>query len=364
MTAGPTKPTKRARPGANGPGVDALRRELAGANADAEALHAAGLAVTRQRGELMRRVEALTAREATLVAERDAMNDALRAAQAEIVRLREVDERLKGMVPRADLDAANAELARVTTERVEMNGLRDLYANLLRDNERLRAAEAAMRAGEAMMRAERDALDGAVRLVQAELQRKRDAAEEQNGIAALKHELAAMRKERDGLSKMLTTEGNRTDRLREDLRDARAELARARGEVRRLLAHVESAKHAPLQTLPERASANVMMAIPAPTGPRPPQNLTDAEAAYCAAAWAAGEPQGSLAETFGYRGLARINVAIKDFLEKWHPDPFSREPCSWLPRGEPWLPSGDDRKALVPAALERFRAAMGTGATQ
>ena len=213
-----------------------------------------------------------------------------------------------------------------------------------------------------MLRAERAALDGAVKMVQAGLQRKRDADEERNGIGRLKYELAAMRKERDNLSKMLVVEGNRNERLRDDLREVRAELARARGEVKRLLAHVDAGR-GPLQTLPECASANVMMAIPATKPPRPPQNLTDADAAYCAAAWAAGEPQGSLAETFGYRGPARITVAIKDFLERWHPDPFSREPCPWLAAGEPWLPSGDDRKALIPAALERFRAALGGDAT-
>jgi len=80
--------------------------------------------------------------------------------------------------------------------------------------------------------------------------------------------------------------------------------------------------------------------------------INDHDAAYCAAAWASGEKQRSLALTLGYNTAGIVSLAIAKFLDKY----------SGLPRrmGFPEL-TGDERKTLVPAALEQFKAQLPKG---
>ena len=74
------------------------------------------------------------------------------------------------------------------------------------------------------------------------------------------------------------------------------------------------------------------------------------DAAYCAAAWASGETQKSLGETLGCRNT-KVCIAIGDFL-----DAFSGQMVTYSTG--PFSPSGlvfEDRKALVPLAISRYR---------
>jgi hypothetical protein len=99
------------------------------------------------------------------------------------------------------------------------------------------------------------------------------------------------------------------------------------------------------------------------------------DAAYCAVAWASGEPQQSLAETFGYKKQPPISVAIREFLDAYTPVEAVREAAMQRARNGghleryPWLYEsilkhrtvsdayfyGEERKAFVLAALLNFQ---------
>lgn len=95
--------------------------------------------------------------------------------------------------------------------------------------------------------------------------------------------------------------------------------------------------------------------------------MTDGDKAYCAVAWAGGEGQKSLARTFGYQRPSTINVAIADFIIKYHPpgfavgtrfhrsdDIYRHYRSSWPT--DPWCHAYlHDRKSLIPAALASFK---------
>lgn len=74
------------------------------------------------------------------------------------------------------------------------------------------------------------------------------------------------------------------------------------------------------------------------------KRISEHDAAYCAAAWASGEKLRSLAATFGYNTRGVISSAISGFLSEY----------SGNGRIGPHV-IGNERKALVPAALARFR---------
>lgn len=75
--------------------------------------------------------------------------------------------------------------------------------------------------------------------------------------------------------------------------------------------------------------------------------LSENDAAYCAAAWASGQTQKSLAATFGYKHSAPVCIAIGVFLDKYS----GRNVTDGS-----YYAGADGRKALVPAALAQFRA--------
>lgn len=92
--------------------------------------------------------------------------------------------------------------------------------------------------------------------------------------------------------------------------------------------------------------------------------LDMADAAYCAAAWASGEKQKDLAVLFGLRTPTMVSLAIRAFLNAYAADgvpPVTR----YLPRGNRGdvmfdrCIYQDERKALIPGALARFRQAHG-----
>jgi hypothetical protein len=87
------------------------------------------------------------------------------------------------------------------------------------------------------------------------------------------------------------------------------------------------------------------------------------DAAYCAVAWASGETQKSLAATFGVK-TPTICTAICQFLNAYV-DPAAM-PEHWRMRNQPTdnrlrdsLIYGDERKALVPDALQAFQRSRG-----
>lgn len=70
------------------------------------------------------------------------------------------------------------------------------------------------------------------------------------------------------------------------------------------------------------------------------------DAAHCAAAWASGEKQISLAETYGFPTSSQVHLAIRRFLQTFSgnkvlPTPMSR------------------RKDIVPLAIQNFIAWRG-----
>lgn len=91
-------------------------------------------------------------------------------------------------------------------------------------------------------------------------------------------------------------------------------------------------------------------------------DMTDA--AYCAAAWASGTKQKDLAGLFGLKTPVQICLAIREFLNTYaSPDAMA---AHWQrrvhPTGDRLRDSfiyGNERKALIPGALARFRQAHG-----
>ena len=88
-------------------------------------------------------------------------------------------------------------------------------------------------------------------------------------------------------------------------------------------------------------------------GDNPGVLLSTEDAAYCAAAWASGETQKSLAKIFGYKGTSTICFAIGDFLDR-----FSGTTVRYYSHSNhchaPAILTSDQRKQLVPEALKRF----------
>jgi hypothetical protein len=117
-----------------------------------------------------------------------------------------------------------------------------------------------------------------------------------------------------------------------------------------------------------RATADTTGTIFNPTGGPCPRNrmpMTMEDAAYCAAAWASGEKQKSLAATFGMKSPVMICLAIREFLAVYA-DPAAIPPppvCAWLPpTGNTMIDAriyGPERKALVPYALRAFQRSRG-----
>lgn len=92
-------------------------------------------------------------------------------------------------------------------------------------------------------------------------------------------------------------------------------------------------------------------------------DMTDA--AYCAAAWASGTKQKDLAGLFGLKTPVQICLAIREFLNTYaSPDVMATlGNHRWAPpTGDVLfdrLIYGNERKALIPGALARFRQARG-----
>ncbi len=82
--------------------------------------------------------------------------------------------------------------------------------------------------------------------------------------------------------------------------------------------------------------------------------LTDADAAYAAAAWASGETQKSIGATFGYSSGAAISVEVGRFIEKYA---GRRVIGTTEPNGLRGI-YGEDRKGLVRDALAGWRAML------
>ncbi len=98
--------------------------------------------------------------------------------------------------------------------------------------------------------------------------------------------------------------------------------------------------------------------------------MTDEDAAYCAAAWASGMSQKELAQIFGFKRPPSISAAIHRFVNWYFPSVNCprRYPSEtmenyeerdgklvWLERERPtWHHYGDDRKKLIPLAVEEF----------
>jgi len=86
------------------------------------------------------------------------------------------------------------------------------------------------------------------------------------------------------------------------------------------------------------------------------------DAAYCAAAWASGTKQKDLAALFGFKQSPPVCVAIREFLNAYAEPAAMAE--HWQrrvhPTGDRLRDSfiyGNERKALIPGALARFRQA-------
>jgi hypothetical protein len=92
-------------------------------------------------------------------------------------------------------------------------------------------------------------------------------------------------------------------------------------------------------------------------------HLTTEDAAYCAAAWASGEKQKSLAATFGLK-TPTICLAIRAFLNAYAaPDALQMAGYQPKERSGDILYDrciyGDERKSLVPGALRAFQRSRG-----
>jgi hypothetical protein len=105
------------------------------------------------------------------------------------------------------------------------------------------------------------------------------------------------------------------------------------------------------------------------------RRLSMDDAAYCAAAWASGEQQKSLAATFGYKKPPPISIAIREFLDAYTPVEAVREAVFESVRNSEYYRDhpverqkaletktvsaanfcGDERKAFVLAALLNFQ---------
>lgn len=78
------------------------------------------------------------------------------------------------------------------------------------------------------------------------------------------------------------------------------------------------------------------------------------DAAYCAAAWASGETQKSLAETLGYKGSAPVCIAIGQFVDKYTRDIDLMDRYDGINLSA----YGDERKGRALKALVRFKATL------